>query len=220
MDLRQRFADPTEQQDAAGRGLQAGMWTAVPCTIVSVDYGKQTCSVQPTQKVAVRKPDGSQEWQSLPVLPDAPLHFPGGGGVSLTFPVKAGDEALAIIASRPTDSWQQSGGEQQQNARRMHDLSDAFVMVGFRSNPKALSGMSSDAVQLRSDDGLASIALKPNGQMDINTPGAINIAAASDVNYTGTINVTGDIVLNGISLKTHKHTGVTTGGDNTGGPVS
>ncbi|MCX5516241.1 translation initiation factor IF-2 [Kaistia algarum] len=220
MDLRQRFDDHTEQQDAAGRALQAGMWTAVPCTIISVDFGKQTCSVQPTQKVAIRKPDGSQEWQSMPVLPDAPIHFPGGGGVSMTFPVKAGDEALAIIASRPVDSWHQSGGEQQQGARRMHDLSDAFVMVGFRSNPKALPGVSSDAVQLRSDDGTSSISLKPNGDIDLNTPGAVTAAAAGGITYTGDLTVNGDIILNGISLANHKHTGVTTGASNTGGPTS
>lgn len=220
MDLRQRFFDQTEQQDAAGRALQSQMWTAVPCTIQSVDFAKQTCVVQPTLKVAVRKPDGSQEWQSLPVIPDAPLHFPGGGGVSMTFPVKAGDEAVAIISARPIDSWAQSGGEQQQSAMRMHDLSDAFVMVGFRSNPKALPGVSSDAVQLRSDDGTSSISLKPNGDIDLNTPGTVTAAAAGGITYTGDLTVNGDIILNGISLKDHKHTGVTTGSDNTGGPTS
>lgn len=220
MDIRARFDDGTEAMEALAAAVQAKIWTAVPCTIVSVNFDKQTCVVQPTVKSAVRKADGSQEWQALPVIQDAPLHFPGGGGVSLTFPVKAGDEALAVISSRPIDAWHQSGGEQQQTATTMHDLSDAMVMVGFRSNPKALPSVSGDAVQLRSDDGTASLSLKPDGQMDIATPGAVNIAAASGVNYTGTINVTGDIVLNGISLATHKHPGVTPGSSNTGGPTS
>lgn len=136
MDIRTRADDGTEAINAALGELQARIWTAVPCTIQSVDFAKQTCVVQPTLKVTRRKKDGSTEWVSLPLIQDAPLHFPGGGGVSMTFPVKAGDEAVAIISARPIDSWAQSGGEQQQNARRMHDLSDAFVMVGFQVEPE------------------------------------------------------------------------------------
>lgn len=219
MDIRSRFDDGTETIAAALRGLQASIMTAVPCTIVSVDFAKQTCTLQPTVKAAIRKPDGSQEWQTLPVIPDAPLHFPGGGGVSMTFPVKAGDEALAIISSRPIDGWHQSGGEQQQTSTRMHDLSDAFALVGFRSNPKALPNVSSDSVHIRSDDGTSSIALHPTSGVSINTPAAVNIAAAGDLNFTGTMNITGDIVINGISFMTHKHTDVTPGGSDTGGPV-
>lgn len=49
----------------------------------------------------------------------------------------------------------------------------------------------------------------------------IAISNASDVTVTG-CNVTvtgGDVLADGISLKTHVHTGVTTGGSNTGGPI-
>lgn len=80
--------------------------------------------------------------------------------------------------------------------------------------------MSSDAVQIRADDGSSSIALKPDGQIDIATPGAINIAAAGEVNFTATVNITGDVVLNGISLKDHVHIGVTEGTANSGGPTN
>jgi len=220
MDTRTRFSDGPETMDAALRALQARIWTAVPCTIVSVDFAKQTCTVQPTVKAAVRKSDGTQEWQSLPVIPDAPLHFPGGGGVSLTFPVKAGDEALAVVSARPIDAWHQSGGEQQQTAMRMHDLSDAMVLVGFRSAPNALPNVSPDAVQMRSNDGTSTLSLHPTEGISIDTPNALSISAAGSIAFTGTFNVTGDIVLNGIPLSTHKHTGVTPGGSNTGGPTA
>ena len=36
---------------------------------------------------------------------------------------------------------------------------------------------------------------------------------------TGDVVVNGDVVADGVSLKTHIHSGVTTGGDNTGAPV-
>ncbi|MBZ9939127.1 hypothetical protein LB518_22715 [Mesorhizobium sp. BR1-1-16] len=220
MDARQRYDDPTETIDTAMRAAQAKIWTTVPCTIVSVDFAKQTCTVQPTVKTQVRKADGSQEWQALPVIPDAPLHFPGGGGVAMTFPVKAGDEALAMISARSIDAWHQSGGEQQQTTMRMHDLSDAMVMVGFRSQPNALPNVSPDAVHIRSTDGTSTISLHPTDGVAISTPNALSISAAGSINFTGTFNVTGDVVLNGIPLSTHKHTDVTPGGGTTGGPTA
>lgn len=49
--------------------------------------------------------------------------------------------------------------------------------------------------------------------LTIDAKGPINIIAAGDVT------VTGDVTADGISLKTHVHTGVTTGIGNTGAPV-
>ena len=57
-----------------------------------------------------------------------------------------------------------------------------------------------------------------NGDIDITTTGSVNITAAQDVNVTGDISVTGDVIADGISLKTHVHGGVTTGGSSTSGP--
>ncbi|MFG1399822.1 Gp138 family membrane-puncturing spike protein [Roseixanthobacter pseudopolyaromaticivorans] len=172
MDQRTRFdVDLDEAIQTAIDGRMAELHTAVPVKIVSVDYQKQTCVVQPTVKACVRKPDGSQEWISLPQIQDAPLHFPRGGGVSMTFPVAVGDEGLAIISSRSQDAWQQSGGEQQQIDNRGHDLSNAFVMVGFRSNPNALANVPSDSVQIRSADGNTLIDIK-GGQVKVKATGA------------------------------------------------
>ncbi|MBE3586574.1 MAG: phage baseplate assembly protein V [Thermoanaerobacter sp.] len=49
--------------------------------------------------------------------------------------------------------------------------------------------------------------------LSIDAKGPINIAAAGDVN------VIGDVVADGVSLKNHVHSGVTSGADNTGPPV-
>ena len=43
---------------------------------------------------------------------------------------------------------------------------------------------------------------------------------AGDINFTGTLIVTGEIRLNGINLSTHKHTGVQTGSDTSTGPTN
>ena len=214
MDSRERLHDPEEQLRAAFDAFKASLWTSVPCTVVSVDMAKQTAVLRPTIKSMVRQPDGTQKAVSLPLLQDVPMHFPSGGGVTMTFPVKPGDEALASISSRSIDGWHQSGGEQKQVDARTHDLSDAFAFVGFKSGPKALSNVSGDATQIRSDDGKQVISLKPGTGMTLTCEG-VSIAMTSDgVAFTG-----GTVTHDGKNIgSTHKHSGITPGGALTGEP--
>lgn len=48
--------------------------------------------------------------------------------------------------------------------------------------------------------------------------GSAEIVAPGGIAITGTITVQGDVIADGISLKTHIHGGVQSGGSNTGGP--
>lgn len=160
MDSRSRYEDIREAVETIVEGRLAELHTAEHCTVVSFDASKQTCVLQPTNKAMIRKPDGSTEWVTKPQIPDVKVHFPSGNGLTLTFPIKAGDEVLAVMSSRSPDVWQQSGGEQQIIDTRMHDLSNAFCIPGFRSDKNALSSVSTDSSQLRSDDGQTVIDFK------------------------------------------------------------
>ncbi len=162
MDLRERFHDVREIIESIVEAKMASVWTAIPCIVDSVHSSGVKASLQPAIKANVKQPDGSIKQVDMPILQDVPLHFPGGGGVSMTFPVKKGDEALVIFSSRPTDSWKQSGGVQAQIDARMHDLSDGFAIMGFRSSPNALQNVNTDATEIRSDDGSTKISLKGN----------------------------------------------------------
>jgi hypothetical protein len=160
MDLRERIQDPQEALRAALDDRQAQIWTALPASITSVHADGQHATFQPSIKSIIRNPDGTTTSVNLPVLPDVPLHFPTGGGATMTFPVKEGDEALLVFSSRPIDTWQQSGGQQGQIDARMHDLSDAFALVGFKSSPNAIANVSTDATEIRTNDGQTVISLK------------------------------------------------------------
>lgn len=214
MDIRERLHDPEESLRAMLDGLQAKMWTALPCVINSVDFGKQTASLQPAIKSIVRNPDGTTQAVDLPLLSDVPLHFPSGGGSTMTFPVKEGDEALVIFSSRPADAWHQSGGVQAQIDARMHDLSDGFALVGFKSSPKALSNVSSSSTQLRSDDGQHVVDLNPSTGLTL-TSGGVSIA----ISPAGVAINGGTVTHNGKNIgDTHVHGGVTAGGSDTSTP--
>lgn len=153
MDRRERANDLQIAMLAVLEGFEAGVWTALPAIVQSFDPVAMTAVMQPAIQAQVRKPDGTQQWVSLPLMPDVPVCFPGGGGFTLTFPVAAGDEALVIIASRCIDAWWAYGGVQIQQELRMHDLSDGFALVGVRSRPRALAGVSTNSTVLRNDAG-------------------------------------------------------------------
>jgi hypothetical protein len=151
MDSRTRYEDFGEAIETTVERKLAELHTSEPCTIVSWDPQTQTAVLQPTNKTLIRKPDGTSEWVQKPQIPDVPLQFPHGGGSSTTYPMKPGDEVLATISSRSQDVWQQNGGDQQIIDARIHDLSNAFAVIGFRSNPKALPAVSTISTQTRND---------------------------------------------------------------------
>lgn len=172
MDRRERFDDSVEGVRAAMDGRLAEVWTALPGIIQAFDAAAMTVVVQPSIKGVFTLADGTSKSVALPLLVDVPVVFPSGGGFTLTFPIAAGDECLAVLASRCIDAWWQSGGVQAPLEPRMHNLSDAFALVGPRSQPRTLTEVNTTDVQLRSDDGQAHVAIKPDHTIEAVNPAA------------------------------------------------
>ena len=199
MDRRERIGDPEETQRMIFEGQQAKLWTALPGIIAGFDAGAHTCSVQPAINGTRRTASGQIVELKMPLLLDGPVVFPGGGGVTLTFPLKPGDECLVVFSSRCIDAWWQLGGVQGQAEFRMHDLSDGFVIPGGRSQPRAF-GASTATAQLRTDDGAAFVEMDPSShKIKAQTSGDIEATASGQITMTApvvTINAP-SIVLNG-----------------------
>lgn len=224
MDQRERIADFQEGIQAAINGKLASLWTAMPGIVRSFNPAQGTVVVQPAinARVLIVDPANAsqttQKWVSLPQLLDVPVVFLGGGGFVATFPIANGDEALVIFASRCIDSWWQNGGIQNQAELRMHDLSDGFAIVGPRSLPKMIPGLSTTSAKLRTVDGTAYIELAAGGVVNIVAPGGVNING--NVATTGTIGATQEITAKGThTVSAHTHSGVQTGGGTTGPPT-
>lgn len=173
--------------------IMSNLRVALPGIIQSFDPETVTCVVQPAVKGYESDDAGKKSSLSLPLLVDIPVIFPRGGGVTLTFPVKAGDECLLIFADRCIDFWWQNGGIQEPVDGRMHDLSDAFAIVGPQSQAQKISGISTRAAQLRTDDGAAFIELDSSSRaVTVTTPGKLTASAQG-----GTEINSPEIVLNG-----------------------
>lgn len=176
--------------DAASIDLRV----AAPGIIQSVDYGRQTCTVQ----LAIREQlnhEGDLKWVDIPTLPDVPFFVYSGGGYCLTLPVAPGDECLVVFGDSCMDAWWQNGGVQNQADHRRHDLSDGFAIVGFRSQPNVVGGFSSGSAMLRNASGSAYIEIAGD---------AIHIQS-------------GGTTIDGVPFMGHTHSGVESGGSSTGG---
>lgn len=217
--------DPIRWLAVAFNGLQSKLWTALPGIIQSFDAVAMTCTVQPAVQGLVRDEAGNQSPADLPLLLDCPVQFPAGGGCTLTFPVKPNDECLVVFASRCIDSWWQSGGIQAQAELRMHDLSDGFALLGFRSQPRVIGAVSTSAAQLRSDDGVAFVEINPTThEVNATTTGPMALSAPlvtinGDVKVNGRVDTTGDVKAGAISLQTHRTSGVTSGTGTSSTPI-
>ena len=157
-------------------GASEKIRVALPGTILSFDPDAVTCTVQPAIKGYESDAEGAKKSVSISVLVDVPVVFPRGGGCSLTFPVRAGDECLLVFADRCIDFWWQSGGEQEPVSQRTHHLADAFAIVGPQSQAKKISGVSTSATQLRSDDASTFFELDPaTKKIKIVAPGGLDV---------------------------------------------
>ena len=248
LDRRERSGELVEAIMSAQEGHQARIWTAMPGIVQSWNADEKTAVVQPAIQALVEYEDGSVQWVTLPLLVDCPIVFPGGGDVVLTFPLKQGDECLVVFASRCIDSWWQSGGIQVQAEMRMHDLSDGFCIPGVSSRPRVEAAISTSAATLRSRDGTVLVSLDPAGrEIHVTAPGADVDVKPDDIKLTvapttfeltpaglvascgGTAGIsmsadalalTGNsVVIAGKEFLTHHHSGVQTGGGNTGNVV-
>lgn len=218
-DRRERLLDPTGTLLAAMTGHQAGVWTALPGIVNAFDAVKMTVSVVPAVKARVLGADGVADWVTLPLLVDCPVLFPGGGGFTLTFPVAVGDECLVLFASRCIDAWWDSSQVSVQPDMRMHDLSDGFALVGVRSRPKAVPGVSTNGAELRNNDRSSFIRIAADGSVSVASSSIVTITAPSVV-MSGDLDVGGIMRNNGrVVGEHHKHSGVRSGGDISGEPI-
>jgi len=188
-----------------------------PGIIESFDEEKQTVRVQLAIKEYIKC--GAKEFIEehkdnvaaipVPILVDVPICIPSAGGFSLTLPIEPGDECLVVFGDTCMDNWWEFGcsetdlfplGEPAtQKSLRRHNLSDGFAILGVKSQPKIIENYSTDAMELRNEDGVNKISL--SGEALTLTFGgkAIVITAAG-------------VEIEGIMFMDHVHMGVSTGG--------
>lgn len=206
-------------KDAVAAEILA-IWTNLPCEVVSYDPDAVTVEVKPLIRVPVRTPDGGIEMLEIPILQDVPVMFPCAGGFTITHPINVGDECLVSFSSRNIDNWWQSGGVQNPFDTRHHDLSDGFAFFRPQSQDKKISGISTDNLEIRSDDNATKIQITKDGVFNFIGQKAVfhcDVEMKKTLTVDKLIKSLEDVLAKTVSLFGHKHKGVQSG-SNTSGP--
>ena len=199
------------------RELLKDVCTCVPGHVLAFDPVRQLAQVQ----VGIQRVDINNASFTVPPIIEVPVCFPG-GDFAMEYQIDPGCEGLIHFSQRCVDGWLQSGGVAANPIGRFHNLQDALFMPGYRSLPNVLPDFQNNGIRLRNETGDQFAWLKNDGSIAVeNAAGHIRIAADGTVTINGaTITPAGDVVsATGVSLSTHVHGGVQSGGSNTGAPV-
>jgi hypothetical protein len=190
-------ASDDDVAETAARERQKHIHTSLPGIVQSFDPATQTAVVQPAiQRVWTE--DGGVD---IPAIMDVPVQFPGGGGFVFTFPVEKGDECELSFSERAIDFWFEHGGVQLPSEFRLHDYSDAFAHMGFRSKPNAIRGFFGGGAEIRSLDG-QTVARVENNMVTLGNPALAAAAVRADIMSA---------ILTAIKSHVHPVAGVTVG---------
>lgn len=171
----------------------------LPATVTKYNSSNNTVSLQPSIQVVLT----DNTFLDMPQIFDIPVLELGGKGLSVKIPLEAGDTGIVVFCDRDITLFKQEKKNTQPNTLRKHDLSDGiFIPMKFGN-----SG-ATDNISIESADG--------NTKFEITSSG-INIKGNITVN--GTITATDVKTDTNVSLKNHKHGGVTTGSGSTAVPT-
>lgn len=187
---------PDAMRVAISRAI-AGIHTCLPGKIEKYDHEKQMASVKPL----IKKFYLDNKTESLPVIVNVPVIFPRTANFSFTHPIEEGDLVLLLFCERSLEKYLAEGGEQEPGDRRKHDLTDAIAIPGLYPFSEPSEADNNEDVLIKFHE--AELRIKPDGNFYMK----------------GDLIVEGDVVADDVSLKTHIHSGVETGGGVSGPPV-
>ncbi len=184
--------------------------TSIPGHVASFDHDRQMAQIQ----IGIQRVDINGTSFDPPPLIEVPVYVYGGSEFSIDIQIDPGDEGIILFSQRCIDAWVNTGGIANNPILRFHDFSDAYFLPGLRSQPGKITGHNNNGIRLRDKTGASYIWLKNDGDAEIKV-GVLNVV--------GEVTVTGDVHADtsgkNVSLVTHLHGGVTSGGSNTDEPV-
>ena len=138
-----------------------------------------------------------------------------GGANGVIIDPQQGDVGVAVFASRDISKIKSTKKQGNPGSFRQYSFSDGMYLGGM------LNGTPTQYVQFNA----SGITIHSPEKITLSAP-VIQMDASASITFTtplftvnGTMVVTGDVTAQGTSVHTHVHSGVTTGGSDTGVPV-
>ncbi|MPW31993.1 hypothetical protein F9L16_23895 [Agarivorans sp. B2Z047] len=190
--------------------------TAVPGIVDSEPKknGRFWCvDVIPAVRRLIKSSNNGSRTESEPKIANVPIYLTGSKslGLSVTVPLKLGDECLLVVSDRGLDNWQITDGPQdppELKELRHHDLSDCFCLP-LCSQLASINSYNNDAVEIRNSDGTTRLSVRSNEIEQVVGSGATKLT-------NGLLTINANVVING-SLDSNggdfNHDGVNVGKD-------
>lgn len=102
--------------------------TSMPAVVVVYNPLLQTVDVQPVIKRALESQSGEIVHETLPIIHNVPMQWPGGGGYAMQFPILPGEHVWLIFSEAATAQWRSTGQLSEPVDLRRHDLSYACAI--------------------------------------------------------------------------------------------
>lgn len=171
-----------------------------------IAYNEESNTVD-VELLVRRSVDVTQSVTEYPPLVDLPLLWQGASDGDLTFPDPTGSDCLVIFADRSIDEWFETGQAYTPKNKRMHDLSDGFVLLRPRHKGDPLQDYDKEATMLKK--GSSKIILKDdeavltNGKVSIKLLDDMivldgKVVIGDNLEVVGNITSVGDLFVNGL----------------------
>lgn len=167
--------------------------------------------------------DGAGNLYKMPILKNVPYFRLQGGGNAVIIDPQIGDIGLCAFASRDISSVKRNKSVSAPASRRQYDLSDGLYIGGFlNGTPSQYVHFTGSGIVIHSPSQIKleapSVIVKSASMVTNTGTYVVNSTATAEFSGGGGVNSDGDIVSKGISVSTHTHSGVISGGDSTGEP--
>lgn len=193
--------------------------TCIPAIIDEFDVSTQRVSATPAIKAKCTNLDGEVYYIDYPKITNIPISIQKGAGLSITYPFTKGNLCTLIFSQRSIDNLLLDGTKIAEpfigdnpytSTLRCMDMTDALCFPGILTNNTKISNYNNSAIEIRSDDGTTKISVSQN-DLTLVQGGASITLNGGNVEIIGTT-----VKINGHDFDTHVHSGVTSGGSNTG----
>lgn len=203
IDFSRRITDNSLNEQLADN-IKSSINTMIICKVIKFYKATQTVDLQPviTKKIIdsnsktieysrLGEPLRITEVEQAPIL-GVPLCYPRSGQYMITLPIQVDDTGMLIVAQRDITNWKQKGGVQKAALNNLFDLNSAVFLPFVPNKVNNIADYNDAALEIRANSTKISM---DGSKIDI----------TGDVNITGTLTATVDVVGSGKSLKNHTH---------------
>jgi len=200
-------ASDVGRMDFIVRSALSGLRTAIPVKVVAVSNSGGVSAIGHVDvQPLVSAVDGNGQAWAHGIIHNVPyMRIQGGSNGVILDPV-VGDIGIGTVCDRDISTVKSTGAVAAPGSNRKNDMSDMVYLMTI------IGAAPTQYIQFNS----SGITILSTTQVTITAP---NISSSGTWSHTGSFTATGDVKGQGTSLHTHVHSGVQSGGSNTGQPV-